>query len=110
MKTNTRALREKQTPPALYTVPAIMLIGSLLPFPYVYYQLLRLVVATTAGYIAFLKYRKNEEISVIVIIFAFIALLFNPITPVHLTKELWVPIDLAVACVYFGYWRKNRRI
>ena len=87
-----------------------MLIGSLLPFPYVYYQLLRLVVTITAGYIAFLKYGENEEVCRIVITFGLIAILFNPIIPFHFTKELWIPIDIAVACVYFWYWCENKRM
>jgi len=31
----------------------------------------------------------------------FIALLFNPLIPVYLTREIWAPIDLGLA-VLFG--------
>jgi len=33
-------------------------------------------------------------------LFGFIAVLFNPLIPVHLWREIWQPIDLAVAAAF----------
>jgi hypothetical protein len=32
-----------------------------------------------------------------------VALLFNPVVPVHLTREIWFFIDLAVAAIFAVY-------
>ena len=33
-------------------------------------------------------------------LFGLIVVLFNPIVPIHLTKEIWRPIDLASAIIF----------
>ena len=93
---------KKQFPPT--TIPTIISIAMLLAgmpdfFPYGFYTLLRLVVCGTSGYIAFFAF--EEEKTVIAFISGFIALLFNPLIPVHLNKELWVIIDFIVATYLF---------
>lgn len=33
-------------------------------------------------------------------VFGIIALLFNPIIPVHLSREIWAPIDIMAALIF----------
>lgn len=72
-----------------------MLLWALGPNPYAYYTILRWVVCGITAYGAFqaAEIKKNEWVW----IFGFIALLFNPIIPVHLTREIWSVIDIACA-------------
>jgi hypothetical protein len=36
--------------------------------------------------------------------------LFNPIVPIYLSREAWLPIDLIVACIYlFNYFKINKK-
>jgi len=75
-----------------------MLLGALAPWPYGYYQLLRFVVCGVSVYIAFMAYQWEKIWSVW--LFAFVALLFNPLIPIHLSRELWQPIDVICALLF----------
>lgn len=78
-----------------------MLLVALVDNPYGYYQILRWVVMLFAGYVTFLSYENKHKIWLW--IFAVIAILFNPIAPIHLSRELWSIIDLIVAGVFVIY-------
>ena len=68
-----------------------MLLAAVLPWPYGYYQLLRLVVCGVGAYFAYTAYQWGKLRAVW--LFGGIAALFNPFVPIHLTRELWIPID-----------------
>ena len=76
-----------------------MLILAIPPvWPYGYYTLLRLVVSGVAVYAAYVGY--NLDLRTIPVILGLIALLFNPVIPIHLTKEIWTVINIIVAIVF----------
>jgi hypothetical protein len=93
--------------PVANIVGALLLI-AILPLPYGYYTLLRLAVFLSGLFLAYFLYEKKQPNWSIV--FVVIALLFNPIIPVYLSRELWLPIDLVSAGTYFysGYTFKPR--
>lgn len=68
-------------------------------WPYGYYILLRWVVCGTALFILWVAY--NLENNVWIWIMGAIAILFNPIAPIHLPKETWVVIDFIAAVLFF---------
>jgi hypothetical protein len=72
-------------------IAAIMLFLALASWPYGYYQLLRFVVCGVSVYVAFMAYNWHKMWATW--LFGFIAVLFNPLIPVHLSRELWQPID-----------------
>jgi hypothetical protein len=78
---------------------AVMLIVAVASLPYGYYQLLRWVTCAVAVFIAFKSYGWHKTWAVW--LFGAIAVLFNPIVPIHLTKEIWQPIDI-VSAILFG--------
>jgi len=82
--------------PAL--VAAVMLFVAIVKLPYGYYQLLRWVVCGVSAYIAYLSYKWEKVWATWV--FGFVAILFNPILPIHLTKEIWQPIDIICAMLF----------
>jgi len=59
---------------------------------------LRWVVCGTAGYGA-LKSVELEK-SGWAWVLGIIALLFNPIIPVHLSREIWAPVDVITALIF----------
>jgi hypothetical protein len=73
-------------------------------WPYGFYVLLRLAVTAVSTYAIFAlgTSRPSDTITL-----ALIALLFNPLVPVHLPKALWVVIDLGAAA--FLWSLINRR-
>lgn len=75
-----------------------MLFLALSRHPYSYYILLRWVVCGTSAYGAF----KSVELekSGWAWVFGIIALLFNPIIPVHLSREIWAPIDIMASLIF----------
>jgi len=79
-------------------IAATMLLGALARWPYGYYQLLRLVVCGVSIYIAVMAYQWQKMWAMWV--FGFIAVLFNPLIPIHLSLEIWQPIDIVCAALF----------
>lgn len=80
-------------------ISVILLLWALDRHPYGYYTLLRFVVCGVSAYGAYFS-------SEIIIrkgwawIFGIIAILFNPIIPIHLDRGTWAVIDVIVAAVF----------
>lgn len=76
------------------TVLAILLLSCLLDLPYGYYQLVRFIALIGFGTLAYQanQHRKNTEL----IIYASLALLFQPFLKITLGRELWNIIDVIV--------------
>jgi len=80
-------------------ISIIFLLVALFPIgEYGYYILLRLIVCATASYSAYQAYLNHKEIWTWVM--AMIAILFNPVMPIHLSKEIWMPIDLITSIIF----------
>jgi len=79
-------------------IAAIALLGALAPWPYGYYQLLRFVVCGVAIYIAYMAYNWKKIWAMW--LFGFIALLFNPLIPIYLSREIWQVIDVICAVLF----------
>jgi hypothetical protein len=79
-------------------ISAVFLLLAIPPiWPYGYYTLLRLVVCVSSVYVAWQIREAKKPVQFCVI--TVIALLFNPIIPVHLEKEVWVVLDLVAAAI-----------
>ncbi|OIO54797.1 hypothetical protein AUJ46_02310 [Candidatus Peregrinibacteria bacterium CG1_02_54_53] len=77
---------------------ALMLFLALADFPYAYYQILRWVVCGVAAYSA---YNAHEHRSIVwTWIFGVVAILFNPIAPIHFQRETWMTLDVAAAVIF----------
>ena len=76
----------------IYIVSAMLFFG-VIPLPYGFYTLLRIIVTGIFIWAAFITYEKKE--GVLPWIFGFGAILFNPLVKIHLPKELWAVIDIS---------------
>ena len=84
----------------LWLIPIVMLGIAILPLPYSYYMLLRLVVCASAVYFA-IQFLKSGNQSLL-FTFGFFAILYNPIFPIYLySKALWIVINIGTAFIYF---------
>jgi len=87
-----------------------MLFWALAPHRYDYFTLLRLVVCIVAAYLTFQSYSQQKEEWAWIM--GGITVLFNPIFPIHLNRELWSVIDIIVAIVlivsFFFIKTKNK--
>lgn len=79
---------------------AVLLLIAILPLPYGYYSFLRWVTCGIAAVTSFIAYQWGFKWAPWV--FIPLAILFNPILPIHLTKEIWQPIDIIAAILFSG--------
>ena len=92
-------MNKLQRPPVIAS--AIMLLLAILPLPYGYYTLLRLIVCGTAIYLAWFTKLINKMGWMWCM--SFIAILFNPFIPIRFDRELWVLLDVVVAVVFIMF-------
>ncbi len=79
-------------PKPLIYLTAIALFIALAPMPYGYYTLLKIMACGVFAWAAYISY--SNKLTIQLWLFAGLALLFNPIIPIYLSKELWMPIDI----------------
>jgi hypothetical protein len=79
-------------------IAAVMLFGALGQWPDDYYQLLRFVTCCVSVYVAYTAYTWQKMWAVW--LFGFIAVLFNPLAPIHFSRELWQYIDIICAVLF----------
>ncbi len=95
----------------LFIVPIAALLLGLAKMPIGYYTFLRIIVCLASVVIAAGVYDQKKEISGGVVLFAIIAILFNPFFPIYLNKEVWSVIDLITAAIfgvfYFTYRQES---
>ena len=84
-----------------------MLLVAILPLPYGYYVLLRFVVTGIAGFFAYEEYTAKHQGWMVT--FGIIAVLFNPFIPIHLTRSIWLPINMIVSGIFATHWWHQRR-
>ena len=72
-----------------------MLLGAFGYWPYGYYQLLRWVVCAAAIFVlvATITWKSYWACWA----FGVVAITFNPILPIHLSREIWQILDAAIA-------------
>ena len=84
-----------------WIAPLVVMGIGLLPMPYGYYFLSRLVVFVCAIY--FTMQLNSQKDTTLVWVFGFFALLYNPIIPIHLgSKDLWVIVNLVTAGIFIA--------
>ena len=91
--------RKLQAITIIRIIAIVMLFGALAKNPYSYYQILRWVICGLTGYSAYLAYETKNNAWMW--IFGIIAVLFNPIAPIHFDRKTWSVIDMLVAAIIF---------
>ena len=79
-------------------IAAIMLFGALGQWSDDYYQLLRFVTCCVSVYVAYTAYTWQKMW--VVWLFGFIAVLFNPLAPIHFSRELWQYVNIICAVLF----------
>ncbi len=81
-------------------IGAALLFWALDRHPYGYYQILRFVTTGAAAFCAYSFWK--HRVKAIPWGFISIAVLFNPIAPIHLARQTWLPVDIATGIVFLG--------
>lgn len=84
-------------------IAALCLFWALLPNPYGFYMLVRIIVCGVCAYLAY-QYEGSQTASAWLL--GFTAVVYNPIIPIYLSREVWMPIDLLTAVLLL--WSANR--
>ena len=79
---------------------ALLILAPLISFPYGFYMFLRLIVTITSIIIIIYNIKTVGGVNEITILFGLIAILYNPIIPVNLTREIWMPINFVTSGIY----------
>lgn len=93
--------------PAIIT-SIVLLLLAILPWPYGYYTLLRLVVCFTAAFLAWFSYKK--QIIRWAWIMGLLVLVFNPVIPLYFGREFWIFVDLIVAVIFGIFLSKFKNL
>ena len=83
-------------------VTAILLFIALFTLPIGYYNFLRWVVCLTAIYTLIISYKADGAVNFGVWLFILIAILFNPIFPIFMSRSIWRVSDLIVAVIFLA--------
>lgn len=93
---------------AIGLIPIAALLIGFADLPYGYYKLLRVLVFCFAAYLAADAYQK--EIRGWMWSFVATALIYNPITPLALGRDLWTYVNVVTVALLIAYaWRQLRR-
>ena len=95
--------------PWLWLLPVVLLLLALGPWPYGYYVLLRLVVCCVCAVLAWQQWQIEDGASAWVVTMGGIAVLYNPVLPIHLTREIWVMLNPLVAVALVMHLTAMRR-
>jgi hypothetical protein len=76
---------------------AVLLLIAAAPLEYGYYTFLRLAVTAASVWIAIVAGRAKQTGWTLAAVF--LAIVFNPLIPVWLSKGVWMPIDVAGAAL-----------
>ena len=94
----------KVTDALLHMIPAGMLLFAIGRWPYSYYMLLRVVVLAAALLLAGLIYQKAKTFTLWVWLFVIVAIVFNPVVPLHLTRGIWSLLNLGSVVIFAGHY------
>ena len=84
--------------PAILT--AALLLGALAKWPYDYYRLLRWVTCAASVFVAYHGWAWKRPWAAWV--FGAVAVLFNPLWPIHLKRQTWQVIHVATAALFIA--------
>ncbi|MFA5158006.1 MAG: DUF6804 family protein [Patescibacteria group bacterium] len=68
--------------------------------PYGYYQFLRIAIFIVGIIFAYKAYANKQEISFWACVYGLSALIWNPIFPIYMSKEVWSIFNVAVGMIY----------
>ena len=107
-------IKNKTTLALFLFIPAgLLIISNLVIFAPGFDAFVKMIICFTSGTIIFYGFKSAKGINETIIIFSLILILFNPVFPILLEKELWLLINLLTSGIYiYGYFNvlKNSKI
>ena len=89
----------------LFIPEGLLIISNLITVTAGFDAFVKMIICFSSGTIIFYGFKSAKGINETIIIFSLILILFNPVFPIHLEKELWLPINLLTSGIYiYGYF------
>lgn len=86
---------------------AVALLLCLFPMPYDYYTLVRFASMIIFACFAFSFYKEKNTLFMVIAIS--LAILFQPLAKITLSRDMWNIIDVIVAVALIALWWKGRK-
>ena len=83
---------------ALLAISAIVFL-AVAPMPYGYYTFMKIIVFLSAGYEAYIGYQTRQK-GVWPWMWGIVAIVFNPLFPITMTKEIWAVTDILIGGLF----------
>ena len=96
----TADFRINSIPRIVWLVPALMLLIAVWRLPYGYYTLTRIVTCGVAVLIAVAGLQERPMVQTWSFLLLAIAVLFNPLVPIHLSRATLFYLDLGAAAIF----------
>jgi hypothetical protein len=93
----------KQIPWWLWIIPIALLFMATGRMPYGYYTFTRIVVCGFGAFFAFLAWEGGPVSRLWSGIFGLLAVLFNPVLPIYLSRGSWFYFDLLAAALFVAH-------
>ncbi|MFN9791222.1 MAG: DUF6804 family protein, partial [Holosporales bacterium] len=84
----------------IYLGLGVLLLIAAAPLPYVYYTFTRVLVFGCSAVLFYQNFNSIDDTSKWAWFFLFIAILFNPFAVIHMTKELWIIVDIMLGLFF----------
>jgi hypothetical protein len=92
--------RMKSIPPIVWVIPALLLLAAIFRLPYGYYTFTRILTCGAAVLIAVAGVPERLVVQIWSFPLLAIAVLFNPLVPIHLNRATWFYFDLGAAAIF----------
>jgi hypothetical protein len=97
-------MRLKSIPWFVWVIPAVMLLIATARLPYGYYTFMRIVTCAAAVLIAVASWNERPAGQFWAVLFGGLAILFNPLIPIHLTRSAWFVLDIGAAAIFAAHF------
>ena len=97
----------------LFIPAGLLIISNLITVTAGFNAFVKMIICFTSGTIIFYGFKSAKGINETIIIFSLILILFNPVIPIYLDKELWLLINFLTSGInIYGYFNvlKNCKI
>jgi hypothetical protein len=93
----------KSIPWWLWLIPIAILLIATQKLPYGYYTITRIVVCGFAGFLAWMGWEESSASRGWSTVLGIVAVLFNPIFPIFLSRGTWLYLDLCIALIFAAH-------
>jgi uncharacterized protein (DUF3820 family) len=90
----------KTIPWYVWLIPIAVLLVATTRMPYGYYTFTRIVVCGAAIWFAWLGWNEGQVGKALSVLLVLVAVLFNPVIPVHLNRGVWFYLGMLAAAVF----------